>query len=99
MSQDTIRATGTLANGPLGPVLRVDGGGEWEVDHTGDFTQLIGQRVEVVGRRAGYNGLICDEIWHEGSPRPHGRRLSAEFWMLAAFVIFGLAASFKSLFD
>jgi len=97
--RDTVHAKGRLAMGACGPVLRLDGGGEWEIGHSGASARLMGQRVEVTGRRAGFNELICDAIWREGTARPHRQRLSIELYLAAAFVLYGLFANLKGIFD
>lgn len=66
--------------------LKVDGGGYWELTRTRKANQFVGQRVEVIGRPAGFNGLICDEIWLAGQPRPTRRNLSRRH--LAAAILF-----------
>lgn len=99
MSCKKVCATGTLAIGACGPVLRLDGGGEWEVGDSRACARHMGQRVEVIGRRTGFNGLICDEVWPEGGSRPRRLKLNAEFWLVASFVTYGLVASLKALFD
>lgn len=54
--------TGRLAEGPFGFELH-SGGGVWELDTGRGARRLLGREVEVCGRRAGFNELICDQIW------------------------------------
>lgn len=89
--------TGTLEQGPTGLVLRTDGGGTWELDATRQARKLVGARVEVVGRRSGFNGLACEQIWPAGQPRPRESRLRFELLIAAAFVAYGLYATIAGM--
>ena len=92
MSSDE-HLTGTLEQSPNGLVLRTDGGGAWELDSTRSARKLIGSRVEIIGQRSGFNGLVCDQIWPAGQPRPRGGKLRLEFLLTAALVAYGLYAT------
>jgi Protein of unknown function (DUF5818) len=77
--------TGTLEQNRNGLVLRTDGGGTWELESTLAARELIGSRVE--------NGLVCDQIWPAGQPRPQAVKLRLEFLLTAALVAYGLYAT------
>ncbi len=89
--------TGTLEQGPNGLVLRTDGGGTWELDTTRKTRKLIGSRVEIVGQRSAFNGLVCEQIWPAGQPRPRAFRLRLELLIAAAFVAYGLYATIAGM--
>ncbi len=93
----TEHLTGTLEHGPNGLVLRADGGRTWELDSTRKEHKLVGSRVEIVGRRSGFNGLVCDQIWRAGQPRPRAFRLRLEFLIAATFVAYGLYATIAGM--
>lgn len=86
----TEHLTGTIQHGPNGLVLQADGGGTWEIDNTRAARKLIGSQVEVVGQRAGFNGLVCDHIRVAGQIRPQAFKLRLEFLATAVLVAFGL---------
>lgn len=54
--------TGVLLAGRVYPVLRVDGGGEWQLDLTKKWHHLLGQRVTVTGIRDGFDFLAVEKI-------------------------------------
>jgi len=54
--------TGVLLDNGLYPILRVRDGGEWRLDITGRYLQLLGQHVKVIGRRSGFDLLDVDRI-------------------------------------
>lgn len=54
--------TGTLRRGQWGYALHMDGGGIWELDVTRSPRKLLGQRVTIVGTRAGFNLLDVTRI-------------------------------------
>ena len=93
----TEHLTGTLEHGPNGIVLRADSGGTWELDSTRKAHNLVGSRVAIVGRRSGFNGLVCDQIWRARQPRPRVFRLRLEFLIAAAFVAYGLYATIAGM--
>lgn len=85
--------TGMLEQGPDGLVLRTDGGGTWELDSTRAARNLIGSRVEIIGQRSGFNGLVCDQIWPAGQRRPQAVKLRLEFLLTTALVAYGFYAT------
>ena len=89
----TTHLTGVVERAANGPVLRTDGGGTWELDNTRQVRKFIGSRVEVIGKRSGFNGFVCDQIWPSGQPRPTAFKLRLEFLLAAAFVAYGLYAT------
>lgn len=88
-----LHLTGYLEEGPYGLLLR-SGGGVWELDARRPSRRLIGCEVEVTGQRAGFNGIVCDQIWPAGQPRPRRLRLrlNIEYLLTAAFVGYGFIA-------
>lgn len=71
MDTDTpIHVTGELKSGTLFLELHTDGGATWELDPTHDALHFVGKRVEVIGVPAGFNDLICQQIWLAGEERP-----------------------------
>lgn len=54
--------TGILWEGHLLPILRVDDGGEWRLDVSGQHRQLLGRRVRVEGTRTDFDILWVDNI-------------------------------------
>lgn len=91
-----LHLTGYLEEGPYGLLLR-SGGGVWELDARRPSRRLIGCEVEVTGQRAGFNGIVCDQIWSAGQPRPRRLRLNIEYLLTAAFVGYGFIAFFLGL--
>lgn len=73
----------------------------WELDARRPSRRLIGCEVEVTGQRAGFNGIVCDQIWPAGQPRPRRLwrrlRLNIEYLLTAAFVGYGFIALFLGL--
>ena len=96
MSAD-LHLRGRLERGPYGLVLRIGGGGAWEVETRRRARRLVGQEVEVVGHRAGFNGLICDQIWLAGQPRPRSSKIKIEYLLAAGLVGYGFIAFFAGL--
>lgn len=90
-----LHLTGYMEEGPYGLLLR-SGGGVWELDARRAPRRLIGCAVEVTGLRAGFNGIVCDQIWPAGQPRPRRFRrrlgLNIEYLLTAAFVGYGFIA-------
>ena len=89
--------TGMVERAANGPVLRTDGGGTWELDNTRQVRKFIGSRVEVVGERAGFNGLICKQVWPAGTAQPCRMQLPIERLLVGGFVIYGLLATLVGL--
>ena len=77
-------------------LLRV-GGGVWELDANRSARRLIGCEVEVAGHRAGFNGLICDQIWRVGQPRPRQAKFDIEYLFVGVLVAYGLVAVLREL--
>lgn len=92
-----LHLTGTLEQGPTGLVLRTDGGATWELDATRKARKLVGARIKIIGQRSGFNGLVYDQIWRAGEPRPRNFRLRPEFLIAAAFVAYGLYATIAGM--
>lgn len=86
-----LHLTGYLEEGPYGLLLR-SGGGVWELDARRPSRRLVGCEVEVTGQRAGFNGLICDQIWPAGQPRPRRLRLNIEYLLAVIVVGYGFVA-------
>lgn len=91
-----LRLTGRLAQGRFGLELH-SGGGVWELDAVRGSRRLLGREVEVCGRRAGFNELICDQIWPAGQPRPRRSKLNIEYILACIVAGYGLIALFLSL--
>jgi hypothetical protein len=87
-----LHLRGRLEKGPYGLVLRADGGGVWELETRRRARRFLGREVEVVGHRAGFNGLVCDQVWPAGQPRPRRSRISIEYLLAASLVGYGLIA-------
>jgi len=87
-----LHLKGRLVRGPYGLVLQA-GGGHWDLDGAAHARRLIGREVEVRGSRAGFNGIICDQIWLAGAPRPRRLRLPIERLLVGGLVLYGMAAS------
>lgn len=92
-----LHLRGHLEQGPYGLVLRAVGGGVLELETRRRANRLIGREVEVIGYRAGFNGLICDQVWLAGQPRPRSSRFSIEYALAAGLVGHGLIASLTGL--
>ena len=86
-----LHLTGYLEEGPYGLLLR-SGGGVWELDARRPSRRLIGCEVEVARQRAGFNGIVCDQIWPAGQPRPRELGLNIEYLLTTAFVGYGFIA-------
>lgn len=86
-----LHLTGYQEEGPYGLLLR-SGGAVWELDARRPSRRLIGCEVEVTGQRAGFNGIVCDQISPAGQPRPRRLRLNIEYLLTAAFVGYGFIA-------
>lgn len=55
-------------------ILKVDGGGQWQLDIGRSVRSLIGKRVMVRGTRAGFDLLDVSKIWLAGEPEPRTAR-------------------------
>jgi hypothetical protein len=87
-----LHLRGRLEQGPYGLVLRADGGGVWELETRRRARPLLDSEVEVVGHRAGFNGLVCDQVWPAGLPRPRSSGINIEYVLAASLVGYGLIA-------
>jgi hypothetical protein len=87
-----LHLRGHLEQGPYGLVLRADGGGVWELETRRRARRLVGRKVEMVGSRAGFNGLVCEQVWPAGQPRPRRSRINIEYVLTAGFVGYGFIA-------
>jgi hypothetical protein len=96
MSAD-LHLRGRLEQGPFGLVLRPSGRGVWELETRRRERRLVGKEVEVVGHRAGFNGLICDQIWLAGQPRPRSSKIKIEYLLAAGLVGYGFIATLSGL--
>lgn len=54
--------TGILLEARGAPVLRVDDGGEWRLDIGKRYRDLLGLRVQVTGKRSGFDLLDVERI-------------------------------------
>lgn len=96
MSAD-LHLRGRLERGRVGLILRTEGGGTWELDAGGRAHRLVGQPVEVVGQRAGFNGIACEQVWPAGTPRPRQSRLRIEYILAGGLVAYGIIALLMGL--
>ena len=87
-----LHLRGRLERGPYGLVLRIGGGGAWEIEARCRSRRLVGREVEVVGRRAGFNRVSCDQIWLAGQPRPRQPKVNVEYLLTAGLVGYGFIA-------
>ena len=92
-----LHLRGRLERGRVGLVLRADGGGTWELDAGGRAHRLVGQEVEVVGQRAGFNGVACEQVWPAGTPRPRQSRVRIEYLLAGGLVAYGVIAFLMGL--
>ena len=92
-----LHLRGRLEQGPYGLVLRADGGGVWELETRRRARRLVGREVEAIGHRAGFNGLVCDQIWPAGLPRPRSSRINLEYVLAAGLAGYGLIAFLAGL--
>ena len=92
-----LHLRGRLERGPYGLVLRIGGGGAWEVETRRRARRLVGQEVEVVGHRAGFNSVSCDQIWIAGQPRPQPSKINIEYLLAAGLVGYGFIAILAGL--
>lgn len=96
MSAD-LHLHGRLEHGRFGLVLRAEGGGIWELDAGRRAHRLVGQQVEVVGQRAGFNGIACEQVWPAGSPRPRQSKLRIEYLLAGGLAAYGFIAFLMGL--
>lgn len=96
MSAD-LHLRGRLEQGRFGLVLRAEGGGTRELDAGRRAHRLVGQEVEVVGQRAGFNGIACEQVWPAGSPQPRQSRVRIEFLLAGVVVVYGFLAFLMGL--
>ena len=68
---------GTLRMTRLGPVVKMAGGGRWQVDIQGRWRRHLGRRVRVEGVRTGFDLLAVERMIVEEEdsavPAPPGR--------------------------
>lgn len=93
-----IRESGLLVDSAQGPLLKVSGGGMWQMEPSRAANRLIGEHVIVEGTRAGFNDLACERIWKEGTRRPRFAIGMLEKWTASALVIFSLFLAVISYF-
>ena len=99
VSSHPVHAVGVIKQRPIGLVLIADGAGEWELGHSRAARKLIGQRVEVAGRRTGFGELSCEQVWREGQTPPRKLIFTLEIWIAGTFVAYGLISSLIGLLD
>jgi len=87
-----LHLRGRLEQGRYGLVLRADGGGVWELETGHRARGFVGSEVEVVGHRAGFNGLVCEQVWPAGQPRPRAPWINVEYVLAAGLVGYGFMA-------
>ncbi len=92
-----LHLRGRLEQGLYGLVLRADGGGVWELETRRRARRLVGSKVEVVGHRAGFNGLVCNQVWPAGQTRPRAPRINIEYVLAAGLVGYGFIAFLAGL--
>lgn len=96
MSAD-LHLRGRLGQGRFGLVLHAEAGGTWELDAGGRAHRLVGQQVEVVGQRAGFNGLACEQVWPAGTPQPRQRKWRIEYLLAGGLATYGFIAFLRGL--
>lgn len=89
MSQP-ICETGLLVDSAQGPLLKLSGGGNWQIEPSRAVNRLIGERVMLEGTRSGFNDFACQRIWKEGTARPRFEIGMVEKWIASALVAFSL---------
>lgn len=77
---------GRLCEEESGLVLHVDGG-KWQLVASSRARHLIGQNVNIVGQRSGFNEIICEAIWIAGTPRPKRMRVLLELLIAGSAVL------------
>jgi Protein of unknown function (DUF5818) len=70
----TYHLVGDLRSGAFFVELHTPDGAVWELDRNEETLQFLGQRVEVVGVRIGFNDLRYEQIWPAGQERPAPRK-------------------------
>lgn len=88
---EPIHETGLLVDSALGPLLKVQGGGSWQIEPSRAVNRLIGERVTVEGTRSGFNDVACQRIWKEGTTRPRFEIGIVEKWTATALVLLSLS--------
>lgn len=92
-----LHLRGRLEQGPLGLILRADGGGTWELDAGPRARRLVGRQVEVVGQRAGFNAVACEQVWLPGGPRPRQTKIRIEYVLAGGLAAYGFIAFLMGL--
>lgn len=92
-----LHLRGRLELGPLGLILRAEGGGTWELDVGPRVRRLVGQQVEVVGQRAGFNAVACEQVWLAGGPRPRRIKIRIEYVLAGGLAAYGFIAFLMGL--
>lgn len=92
-----LHLRGRLEQGPMGLILRAEGGGTWELDTGPRARRLVGQQVEVVGHRAGFNAVACEQVWLAGGPRPRQTKIRIEYVLAGGLSAYGLVAFLMGL--
>lgn len=87
-----LHLRGRLEQGPLGLILRVDGGSTWELDAGPRARRLVGQQVEVVGQRTGFDAVACEQVWLAGGPRPRQTKIRIEYVLAGGLAAYGFLA-------
>lgn len=88
---DVIRESGLLIDGPNGPLLKPDKGGEWQLEPSRRISKLVGNKVHVEAVRSGFSELAVKRIWRHGAKRPILARGLIELTFVVAFVALGYA--------
>lgn len=86
----SVRETGLLVDSAQGPLLKVSGGGKWQIEPSRIVNRLIGERVTVEGTRSGFNDIACQRIWKDGTQRPRFEIGMVEKWTVSALVALSL---------
>lgn len=85
-----VRETGVLVDSAQGPLLKLPGGGNWQIEPSRAVNRLIGERVTIEGTRLGFNDIACQRIWKEGTERPRFEIGMVEKWIVSALVVLSL---------
>ncbi len=57
----------------------------------------MGQQVEVVGQRAGFNAVACEQVWLAGDPRPRQTKIRIEYLLAGGLAAYGFIAFLMGL--